>query len=118
MLRPTLLATILVAAALFGFGSFALAGASSEASEPTPIVREWDGFLQVASGARSIEEPLIWSIVAVAGGAIVGGTLYLLKRQVGGFPANPDWVAPITIMPAEENAVEEEDFPPPPADHH
>jgi hypothetical protein len=61
---------------------------------------------------------VIWSVVALAAGSLIGGTLYLFKRQVGGFPANPDWTAPITIMPAGDNAVEESDFPPPPAEHH
>ncbi len=117
MLRPTVLSAILIASALFGFGSLALASAA-EAPQPAPIVRSWDGFQAEDTGGRSIEEPVIWSVVALAAGSVICATLYLFKRQVGGFPANPDWVAPITIMPAGENAVEESDYPPPPADHH
>jgi hypothetical protein len=26
------------------------------------------------------------------------GTLYLLKRRVGGFPEHPSWTAPISVM--------------------
>ncbi len=40
----------------------------------------------------------LWSLAGVAIGAVVMGTLYLFKRRVGGFPENPSWVAPITIM--------------------
>lgn len=38
-----------------------------------------------------------WTLVAVVVGGIILGTFYLLKRRVGGFPENPDWVAPISI---------------------
>lgn len=44
----------------------------------------------------------IWSIVSLAGGSALLGVLYLFKRKVGGFPENPSWVAPITIMPASQ----------------
>ncbi|MCA9824754.1 MAG: hypothetical protein KC482_16975 [Dehalococcoidia bacterium] len=118
MLRSTILAVILVSSSLLGVGSFAAASAASSASDPSPIVRQWDGFQSIEGGGIAVEEPIIWSLVAIAAGCIVAATLYLLKREVGGFPENPDWVAPITIMPAGENAVDESDFPPPPADHH
>ncbi|MGE3076478.1 MAG: hypothetical protein AB7N24_11405 [Dehalococcoidia bacterium] len=49
-----------------------------------------------------VKEVTIWSIVSIAGGAAILGVLYLFKRKVGGFPENPAWVAPITIMPASE----------------
>jgi hypothetical protein len=45
----------------------------------------------------------IWTVVGVAAGGLVLGIFYLLKRRVGGFPANPDWVAPITIMPSKDS---------------
>ena len=44
----------------------------------------------------------VWTVVGVAVGGLVLGIFYLLKRRVGGFPQNPDWVAPITIMPSKE----------------
>jgi len=39
--------------------------------------------------------------------------LYLLKRGVGGFAENPDWVAPISIEPSSSFPEEAEDD-----DHH
>jgi len=44
----------------------------------------------------------LWSLIGVGvfGGAL--GVLYLFKRKVGGFPENPTWVAPISIMPASD----------------
>jgi hypothetical protein len=43
-----------------------------------------------------------WAVGGVLVGAVVMGVFYLFKRRVGGFPANPDWVAPITIMPSKD----------------
>ncbi len=48
------------------------------------------------------QDVTIWSLVAIAAGLVVLGVLYTLKRKVGGFPENPGWVAPITIMPASQ----------------
>jgi hypothetical protein len=45
---------------------------------------------------------LIWMFVGVGVSALVLGTLYLFKRRVGGFPKNPTWVAPITVMRASD----------------
>lgn len=45
----------------------------------------------------------IWTVVGVAAGALILGIFYLLKRRVGGFPQNPDWVAPISIMPSKDS---------------
>lgn len=49
-----------------------------------------------------VKEVALWSIAGVAGGAVVLGVLYTFKRRIGGFPANPSWVAPITIMPSRD----------------
>lgn len=49
-----------------------------------------------------VKEVALWSIAGVAVGAVVLGVLYTFKRKVGGFPANPSWVAPITIMPSRD----------------
>lgn len=51
----------------------------------------------------------VWTVVGVLIFGLVLGIFYLFKRRVGGFPRNPKWVAPITIMPAGENA-DEGDF--------
>lgn len=45
---------------------------------------------------------VVWMLGGVAASAVVMGLLYLFKRRVGGFPKNPAWVAPITIMPSSE----------------
>ena len=44
----------------------------------------------------------LWSLIGVSifGGAL--GVLYLFKRRVGGFPENPTWVAPISVMLASD----------------
>lgn len=49
-----------------------------------------------------VQKVAVWSMVGVAGGAVILGVLYTLKRKIGGFPANPSWVAPITIMPSSQ----------------
>lgn len=41
---------------------------------------------------------VIWTVAGIAITCAVGGVLYFFKREVGGFPENPDWVAPISIM--------------------
>lgn len=54
----------------------------------------------VQSGQNGIDvlPVVLWSLAGAAVFAVVLGVLYLLKRQVGGFPENPEWVAPISIM--------------------
>lgn len=44
----------------------------------------------------------LWSLIGVTifGGGL--GVLYLFKRRVGGFPENPTWVAPISVMLASD----------------
>lgn len=51
---------------------------------------------------RDIVPPVLWMLCGVAASALALGGLYLLKRRLGGFPENPAWVAPITIMPSSE----------------
>ncbi len=50
-----------------------------------------------------MEPILLWTIAGVGGGAVVFAGLYLLKRRLGGFPRNPAWVAPITVMRSRES---------------
>jgi hypothetical protein len=62
-----------------------------------------------ASGGVDVLPAILWSLAGVAIFAVVMGVLYLFKRQVGGFPENPEWVAPISIMrsrdlPSEDDA--------------
>lgn len=82
--RMTRFAAGVVAAGL------ALAAAAPAAAAPA---------LEVGYGpGKSVEPVIIWTAVGVAIISVVGGTFYLLKRQVGAFPANPEWVAPISII--------------------
>lgn len=53
---------------------------------------------QQAAPSHDVVPTVIWAIVAVLIAALVGGIMYAFKRQVGGFPKNPSWVAPISIM--------------------
>jgi hypothetical protein len=106
----TVIALITVAAAL-------PAVAAEAPREPAPIVRSWQPF-EAAAGAHSDIKPMVfWSIATIAGAATVFGTLYLFKRRIGGFPENPSWVAPITIMPSK-NFADEGTFGDAPADAH
>lgn len=54
----------------------------------------------VQSGGNAVDflPVVLWSLAGAAIFAVILGVLYLLKRQVGGFPEHPDWVAPISIM--------------------
>jgi hypothetical protein len=45
---------------------------------------------------------LVWSMLIMGVGALVFWALYAFKRRVGGFPENPSWVAPITIVTSKE----------------
>ena len=45
---------------------------------------------------------LVWSTAGIVASGILLSVFYLLKRRVGGFPANPAWVAPITIMQSKD----------------
>ncbi len=53
-------------------------------------------------GGTDVSTTVIWSLVGVGIFAVVLGCLYLFKRQIGGFPENPAWVAPISIQRASE----------------
>jgi len=57
---------------------------------PDPMAR--------AGGGVDVLPTILWSLAGVGVFAVALGVLYLLKRQVGGFPENPEWVAPISIM--------------------
>jgi len=105
--------SLIIASAILGVVALGTAGtvSASQEQEVTPIVSELRAPGQEHGGATGdgggdVSTRVIWTIVGVAGGAVIFGTLYLLKRRVGGFPENPTWVAPITIMPSRENADE------------
>jgi hypothetical protein len=105
-------------AAVLAMGAASPAGASVPAREPVPVVRQWQPLQAAAEDEREVEPGLLWTLVGVTALSVVGGSLYLFKRRIGAFPRNPDWVAPISVMPAGQNAEQEADYPPPAADHH
>jgi hypothetical protein len=74
-------------------------------------------FAAAESGGTDVMPMVVWSIVAVLVAGVVFGTLFLLKRRVGGFPANPTWVAPISVMPSKDFA-DEGTFSEAPQDSH
>lgn len=87
----TRLISATIAAALLALALAAPAFADDGHGSPDPMV-------QSGGGGAGVLEPVLWSLAGVAIFAVGLGVLYLLKRQVGGFPENPDWVAPISIM--------------------
>lgn len=99
--------------------------ALAEEAAPRPadaVVLRQEGEAQPADDGTDVVPVAVWTIVAVLLAALVGGVFYLLKRRVGGFPRNPKWVAPISIMESK-TFPEEGDFgdaPPPDAHgaHH
>ena len=107
---------VMVAALVIAFGAALPAAAATTAREPAPIVREYDPG-QILTNDRA-SDPVIWAVFGIAAGCAIGGVLYFLKREVGGFPENPDWVAPISVLRSADSAVEPEDYPKPPAGEH
>lgn len=64
-----------------------------------------DGHVATSTGGQTwgdVQKVAIWSIVSIAAGCALLSVLYLFKKQIGGFPEHPAWVAPITIMPASQ----------------
>lgn len=53
--------------------------------------------------STSIKEVVLWSTAALSATLIVLTALYMLKRRVGGFPENPDWVAPIQVLYSKDS---------------
>lgn len=54
-------------------------------------------------GGPDVTTVTIWTIVGALAGGVFLSVFYLLKRRVGGFPENPSWVAPISIMRSAES---------------
>ncbi|MFN0093442.1 MAG: hypothetical protein ACKVVT_01520 [Dehalococcoidia bacterium] len=111
---------ILIATAIstFTFALPTLSGAASiepagpqapmmaAAAPPAPVPAYWleegEGEHGEKAEGNAIVGPDVvpgaaWAIVGIFVGGLILGVLYLLKRRVGGFPAHPSWVAPISI---------------------
>lgn len=76
--------------------SFALT-ATAFAAESAPLAGQVIAAGQAAESGHDVVPMAIWSIVGVLLFSFVLGVLYLLKRRIGGFPKDPEWVAPISI---------------------
>jgi hypothetical protein len=94
---------------IIALGSVLAVDAATIGPEPVPVVREYHPQQTAPSDdeGRPVEPMLLWSLAGIGASGVVLTVLYLLKRRVGGFPENPDWVAPITIMQSKDNATEE-----------
>jgi len=99
-------------AAVFVLLAFALGAAPAFASsEPhgadATVTRLQEGEPEEsASDETDIVPVAVWTIAGVLLAGLAGGVFYLLKRRVGGFPQNPSWVAPISIMESKDFADE------------
>ena len=87
----TLLLRLALVSAL-AFAAFSAIAPAAADDEGAPSVT------QAGGNGTDILPGTLWSLAGVAVGAAVMGTLYLLKRRVGGFPAHPSWTAPISVM--------------------
>ncbi len=110
----------LAVAASIAFGAALPATAATSQRDPTPIVREYDPH-GAAPDLHRDTEPIIWAIIGTAAGSAALGVIYLLiwqRRRHIYRVAEPDWVAPITILRAGDSPVDVEDFGGIPQDHH
>jgi hypothetical protein len=95
-------APVLIAALMsFSLVSFASAAIAPAPSADHAIADQQNGD-DAAERTTSIQEVVLWSTAALAALLIVLTALYMLKRRVGAFPENPDWVAPIQVLYAKD----------------
>ena len=93
---------------VIALGSVLAVDAATIAPDPVPVVREFHPQQTTTDDeGRPVEPMLLWSLAGIGISGVALTVLYLLKRRVGGFPENPEWVAPITIMQSKDNATEE-----------
>ena len=81
------------------------AAALAAQQDPGPhrqVVAAQEAQPQDGGGNSGLGSAVIWSLVGIGIFAVALGAFYYFKRQVGGFPENPSWVAPITIMPSKD----------------
>lgn len=107
------LATPAAVFVIFVFAAFAFAAPLAALESPaetddlaSPKIHNQDGHEPGPVTTQGSDEDVIprvvWMLAGVAASAVTLSVLYLLKRRVGGFPENPSWVAPITIMPSSQ----------------
>ncbi len=75
-------------------------------------------FAQPEDDGVDVVPAVLWTLVGVGVVVVAGGALYLLKRQLGAFPRDPERVAPIggihsANLPDETTYVDDADAGPP-----
>lgn len=93
---------VLALVAVLSIGAALPVAARQLPVEPAPVVRGFQETGDNDSGTSS-RDMLIWFSVGVGVFGLVLGVLYLFKKEIGGFPENPDWVAPITILRSKDS---------------
>jgi hypothetical protein len=87
--------------------------AAEREHEPATVAIHWqeghedeeaadEGTLISTGPENDVRTVTIWALVGTVIGGLVLSIFYLLKRRVGGFPAHPAWVAPISIMQSKD----------------
>jgi len=97
----TLLIRIVLAVALLVGMAAAPAAALAAPTAPVPPAAIHALPQQASDDEHDVLPVTIWALVGTLIGALALGILYLFKRRVGGFPKNPDWIAPISIERSE-----------------
>jgi hypothetical protein len=106
MKRMRLTIALFALASVIAVGAALPAAAAEAPAPPAPIVRTWEAMDGEPQPQGRIEPMVLWTVSGIAIGCLVFGTFYLLKRRVGGFPKEPKWVAPISIMESKDFADE------------
>lgn len=105
----------LVVVALFLLAAMPLAASAHDEAAPGLDVavdaqaeghEDGEGAGATTDRSASLDGVAIWTMAALGIFAVVLAVFYFFKRQVGGFPENPAWVAPITIMASKDFADE------------
>ena len=98
------LAVVLAVSSLL-LGAFALPAAAADRGFEPPrtqvAAQEGEGAQDEGGSSlvsRATDPVVVWSLVGLGVFAAAMGALYFFKREVGAFPENPSWVAPISIM--------------------
>ena len=107
-MRRLLLVSLVIAIAAPALAAPSAAAAADDA----PVAGAPRAALQEGgsdSGLTDVVLVATWTFVAIVAGSLLLGALYFFKKQVGGFPENPSWVAPISIERSETFA-DEGDF--------
>jgi len=101
-------AIVFVLTAVLGWAMVLPVAVSAATAIPQPAIGVWPAQEEPQGEDQSIplndrsKTVLVWSILAIAGTAGFLAVFYMVKKRLGGFPENPSWVAPITVMPSRE----------------